>query len=114
MHALRHAAGTRLYAETRDLEATARHLGHSKLERTRIYATQPPAAAGEAIAVALPLCVVMHGRGRTQATNVARRDHGQCAWHARSVMSARRASLACCLCWRAGPRIMSGAREPHG
>ena len=29
VHALRHAAGTRLYAETRDLEATARHLGHS-------------------------------------------------------------------------------------
>ena len=38
VHALRHAAGTRLYAETRDLEATARHLGHSKLETTRIYA----------------------------------------------------------------------------
>ena len=37
VHALRHA-GTRLYAETRDLEATARHLGHSKLETTRIYA----------------------------------------------------------------------------
>jgi integrase/recombinase XerC len=37
-HALRHAAGTRLYAETHDLEATARHLGHSKLETTRIYA----------------------------------------------------------------------------
>ena len=27
VHALRHSAGTRLYAETRDLEATARHLG---------------------------------------------------------------------------------------
>jgi len=38
VHALRHTAGTRLYAETRDLEATARHLGHSKLETTRIYA----------------------------------------------------------------------------
>ena len=38
VHALRHAAGTRLYAETRDLEATARHLGHSKLETTCIYA----------------------------------------------------------------------------
>ena len=38
VHSLRHAAGTRLYAETRDLEATARHLGHSKLETTRIYA----------------------------------------------------------------------------
>ena len=38
VHALRHTAGTRLYAETRDLEATARHLGHAKLETTRIYA----------------------------------------------------------------------------
>ena len=38
VHALRHSAGTRLYAETRDLEATARHLGHCKLETTRIYA----------------------------------------------------------------------------
>src|SRR5918911_1300591 len=38
VHPLRHAAGTRLYAETRELEATARHLGHSKLETTRIYA----------------------------------------------------------------------------
>jgi integrase/recombinase XerC len=38
VHVLRHSAGTRLYAETRDLEATARHLGHSKLETTRIYA----------------------------------------------------------------------------
>jgi integrase/recombinase XerC len=38
VHALRHAAGTRLYVETHDLEATARHLGHTKLETTRIYA----------------------------------------------------------------------------
>ena len=38
VHALRHAAGTRLYAETRDLEATARHPGHCKLETSRIYA----------------------------------------------------------------------------
>jgi integrase/recombinase XerC len=38
VHALRHSTGTRLYAETRDLEATARHLGHAKLETTRIYA----------------------------------------------------------------------------
>ena len=37
VHALRHAAGTRLYAETHDLDATARHLGHSELETTRIY-----------------------------------------------------------------------------
>lgn len=39
VHALRHSAGTRVYAETHDLEATARRLGHSKLETTRIYAT---------------------------------------------------------------------------
>jgi integrase/recombinase XerC len=38
VHALRHSAGTRLYAETHDLEATARHLGHTKLETARIYA----------------------------------------------------------------------------
>ena len=38
MHSLRHSAGTRLFAETRDLEETARHLGHVKLETTRIYA----------------------------------------------------------------------------
>jgi len=38
MYALRHSAGTRLYAETHDLEATARRLGHSKLEATRIDA----------------------------------------------------------------------------
>jgi len=39
MHSLRHSAGTRLFAETHDLEETARHLGHVKLEATRIYAT---------------------------------------------------------------------------
>ncbi len=33
-----HSAGTRLYAETGDLETTARHLGHAKLETTRVYA----------------------------------------------------------------------------
>jgi integrase/recombinase XerC len=38
VHALRHSAGTRLYAETHDLEATARHLGHTKVETTHIYA----------------------------------------------------------------------------
>jgi hypothetical protein len=37
--ALRQSAGTRLYAETHDREATARHLGHTKLETTRMYAT---------------------------------------------------------------------------
>jgi len=38
MHSLRHSAGTRLYAETGDLAETARHLGHTKLDTTRIYA----------------------------------------------------------------------------
>ena len=38
MHSLRHSAGTRLYAETGDLEETARHLVHTKLDTTRIYA----------------------------------------------------------------------------
>jgi integrase/recombinase XerC len=38
MHALRHTAGTRLFAETGDLETTARHLGHATIETTRVYA----------------------------------------------------------------------------
>jgi len=38
MHSLRHSAGTRLYAETKDLDTTARHLGHKSIETTRIYA----------------------------------------------------------------------------
>jgi integrase/recombinase XerC len=37
-HALRHASGTRLYAQTHDLETVARHLGHANLESSRIYA----------------------------------------------------------------------------
>ncbi len=32
------AKRTRLYAETQDLETTARHLGHATLKTTRIYA----------------------------------------------------------------------------
>jgi len=39
MRSLRHSAGARLFAETHDLEETGRHLGHVKLEATRIYAT---------------------------------------------------------------------------
>jgi len=38
VHALRHYSGTRLYRVSNDLEAVARHLGHSTLETTRIYA----------------------------------------------------------------------------
>ena len=36
--ALRHSSGTRLYRETGDLETVARHLGHSSLETSRVYA----------------------------------------------------------------------------
>ena len=38
VHALRHYSGTKLYRAGSDLEAVARHLGHSTLETTRIYA----------------------------------------------------------------------------
>jgi len=37
-HALRHAAGTRMYRETGSLETVARFLGHSSLETARVYA----------------------------------------------------------------------------
>ncbi|WP_041231765.1 tyrosine-type recombinase/integrase [Deinococcus peraridilitoris] len=37
-HALRHHAGTRLVREGFSLDDAARHLGHSTLETTRIYA----------------------------------------------------------------------------
>jgi integrase len=37
-HAFRHHAGTKLYRTGGDLEAVARHLGHSSLDTTRIYA----------------------------------------------------------------------------
>lgn len=37
-HALRRSCGTRLLAETRDLEYVARHLGHESIETARIYA----------------------------------------------------------------------------
>lgn len=47
-HALRHYAGTRLYAETKDLGFVAAHLGHARLETARRYAGQP-AGLGEVI-----------------------------------------------------------------
>ncbi len=37
VQALRNAAGTRIYSETGDLEATARYLGHTDLEAVRPY-----------------------------------------------------------------------------
>lgn len=38
IHALRHTCGTRLVRETGSLEMAARHLGHSSIETTRVYA----------------------------------------------------------------------------
>lgn len=38
VHGLRHTAGTRLYKKTRNLDTVARHLGHSQIETSRIYA----------------------------------------------------------------------------
>jgi integrase/recombinase XerC len=38
MHGLRHSAGTRIYKQTGDLGKAANHLGHAKLDTTRIYA----------------------------------------------------------------------------
>ena len=37
VHALRHSSGTRMYSETRDLEAVARHLGHRSVETARAW-----------------------------------------------------------------------------
>jgi integrase len=38
VHSLRHQAGTRLYRQTGDLKAVAKHLGHARLESSSIYA----------------------------------------------------------------------------
>jgi integrase len=38
VHSLRHQAGTRLYRQTGNLKAVAKHLGHSRLESSSIYA----------------------------------------------------------------------------
>lgn len=38
VHALRHYAGTKVMSQLGDLEAVARHLGHTNLETARIYA----------------------------------------------------------------------------
>ncbi len=51
LHSLRHAAGTRVVAETGSLEEAARHLGHASIETTRVYAkwsnTRLKATVGE-------------------------------------------------------------------
>jgi len=38
VHALRHAAGTRMYSQTGRLEDAQRHLGHSNISTTQVYA----------------------------------------------------------------------------
>jgi len=38
LHALRHSCGTRIVREGGDLDRAARHLGHSSIETTRVYA----------------------------------------------------------------------------
>ncbi|TAH34305.1 MAG: hypothetical protein EYC70_15250 [Planctomycetota bacterium] len=43
VHALRHAAGARLYAETNDLGTVADHLGHASLDTARRYAKRSSA-----------------------------------------------------------------------
>ncbi|MFC6619299.1 tyrosine-type recombinase/integrase [Deinococcus radiophilus] len=48
-HAMRHYAGTRLTRQTGNLEHAARHLGHSSLETTRIYAKWADDALNEAL-----------------------------------------------------------------
>ena len=37
VHSLRHSAGTRLYRETKDLKAVAKHLGHSSTRTADVY-----------------------------------------------------------------------------
>jgi integrase len=50
VHALRHACGTRLMREKKDLEVVARMLGHSSIETARIYAKWDDTRAAEAVA----------------------------------------------------------------
>lgn len=49
-HALRHYAGTRLVRQTGSLEHAARHLGHSSIETTRVYAKWSDRALSDALA----------------------------------------------------------------
>lgn len=48
-HALRHYAGTKLVAQTGSLEHAARHLGHSSIETTRVYAKWSDRTLNEAL-----------------------------------------------------------------
>ncbi len=49
-HAFRHYAGTRLVGQTGSLEHAARHLGHSSIETTRVYAKWSDRALDDALA----------------------------------------------------------------
>ena len=48
-HAFRHYAGTKLVAQTGSLEHAARHLGHSSIETTRVYAKWSDRTLNEAL-----------------------------------------------------------------
>jgi len=49
-HAFRHYAGTRIVRQTGNLEYAARHLGHSSIETTRVYAKWSDRALDDALA----------------------------------------------------------------
>ncbi|ABW35087.1 integrase family protein (plasmid) [Deinococcus geothermalis DSM 11300] len=48
-HGLRHTAGTVLYRRTRNLDDVARHLGHSQIETSRVYAEHENSATRDAL-----------------------------------------------------------------
>jgi integrase len=48
-HAFRHYAGTRIVRQTGNLEYAARHLGHSSIETTRVYAKWSDRALDDAL-----------------------------------------------------------------
>ncbi|MGL4612208.1 MAG: tyrosine-type recombinase/integrase [Trueperaceae bacterium] len=47
LHGLRHGAGTRYYAQTKDLGRVASHLRHENIQTTRVYAKLADEAATE-------------------------------------------------------------------
>lgn len=48
-HGLRHTSGTMLYRRTRNLDDVARHLGHSQIETSRVYAEHENSATRDAL-----------------------------------------------------------------
>lgn len=48
-HGLRHTSGTLLYRRTRNLDDVARHLGHSQIETSRVYAEHEDSATRDAL-----------------------------------------------------------------